>query len=1136
MPLVCYFCITEFVLEFLFRQEDQKFLGQDKMILSNTKMKEEIYLQFPSPLVNRRFSMPEELMRKYSIMREKTSDDSETIKTMDEITSTSSTFEETARRKLVKVQPAIDKSEALVDIKKVEAQGERKADACQQTMEESNLVLNQSKRVTQTDFYSKGEGIIRVREKLDTFTRTSDKATSTTLSAKEETDESGTTESVPSSSSPIQLPKHESLSDNLSSESDNVHCTCRELTSSKETSTDVFHSGKSTLSQTVSDKSFSTQDSTVSVKSVSTRGSTASDNSNTTTPEREKTSAKESTTSDYSPRSNMNRKNRRRERCLNEVHKKSCPKYHEAKHSRDNQYKRQGSAHFNPTGDEIDNRKSCGTITDFNMPKTQESITKTNNIINTLDIHLPDSVEKGEQESNLFTWAKLSQDELYMMQQLRHQKLLESRYSMSAMMPVTTPDSNDNDNRFFISSEGDETGNLEQSILIPRYSALPRTLSMLVNTSSADNSIMNSDSDNQSLADSLEDQPTNYVHKLYFDTKNESKPVRGAVHVVQETRQKDRTQKGRAFFVSFKDPFGEEKLPEGIEKIPQPPERIKNQILKRHLNLQKHTHIQQSKGEQKLSLQKKRTKSIKNENVEKVFSNKKTHKKEEKEDIYKKIGSKEQKKLVKRQEIDREKLKKREAEEKEHKKQIKSSENENEKKNEKSKKDFKEHKTRFVSKIPVLVSSRSTPSPERELEDIPKQSGSEEDFSKVMESTQILEIAQTSKGITLQKHQNFFSTPQKLIDNVRLEDKNYLSIPPLPSAVRMQSPFHPTLNRQALLSQTKRSPVSKYRQRFEVIPEEKSSSLSSAEEKTAIETLPKFTTTATSPLPTKNEKPSEVEVQSYKLTEIPEVFVAQIEDKQLRTLPFLKRNDEQKIILLSSQTENSNSSKGRDALIAMNCEDFKRLAKGWTNFYKLSENSENSDFEDKKGKENTKKNLKKHQKSLSNDGNSKVAKSDSNGNFLKDIANKRNGGPDEKSHHQAPQKEQQANSISEEMSKKKNSEIEDIDENIRLHSSNTILRTVKTISPSNSTKISTKKQISLPDLKAYPEKNIEPESQKSKSSIYPLPNVLPEISEDDTDTDSTDYMEPPSPRVPPLSLEGMFYKCPFPQSQNLITH
>ena len=186
------------------------------------------------------------------------------------------------------------------------------------------------------------------------------------------------------------------------------------------------------------------------------------------------------------------------------------------------------------------------------------------------------------EEHNQYIWTRLNQDELYMMQQLRNHNFFEKGFSIPIECNEDFCEVTD-----VITSICNEPDDSNESIMIPRYSALPRTLSMLVNTSSADNSMQNSDSDSQSLADSLEDQPTTHIHKFYFDTKNESKPVRGDVNVVQETRKEKKRvfPKGKAFFVSITSPYGEVEMLEGIKQIPQPPEKIKNQIFERHLSL-----------------------------------------------------------------------------------------------------------------------------------------------------------------------------------------------------------------------------------------------------------------------------------------------------------------------------------------------------------------------------------------------------------------------------------------------------------------------------------------------------------------------------------------------------------------------
>ncbi|XP_054271580.1 uro-adherence factor A-like isoform X2 [Macrosteles quadrilineatus] len=142
-----------------------------------------------------------------------------------------------------------------------------------------------------------------------------------------------------------------------------------------------------------------------------------------------------------------------------------------------------------------------------------------------------------------------------------------------------------------------------KELVIPRFSALPRTLSMIVNTSSMDCS---SDSD-LSLADSLEDSKSddkNRGLKLY--NKYDNRLVRGDVITLlpEESEAPKKTSKeSQAYFLSI---TGEE----GEIKVEQIPEELKKKLLKRGLEVKKHsdqlsTHAHKCKGKNCLKKSKK---------------------------------------------------------------------------------------------------------------------------------------------------------------------------------------------------------------------------------------------------------------------------------------------------------------------------------------------------------------------------------------------------------------------------------------------------------------------------------------------------------------------------------------------------
>ncbi|XP_046669875.1 uncharacterized protein LOC124360360 isoform X3 [Homalodisca vitripennis] len=113
-----------------------------------------------------------------------------------------------------------------------------------------------------------------------------------------------------------------------------------------------------------------------------------------------------------------------------------------------------------------------------------------------------------------------------------------------------------------------------KELVIPRFSALPRTLSMIVNTSSLDCS---SDSD-LSLADSLEDNKSDDKSKgLKLYNKYDNRLVRGDIIALlpEETGcSKKSSKEPQAYFLSL---TGEE----GKIEVKQIPEELKQKLLKR---------------------------------------------------------------------------------------------------------------------------------------------------------------------------------------------------------------------------------------------------------------------------------------------------------------------------------------------------------------------------------------------------------------------------------------------------------------------------------------------------------------------------------------------------------------------------
>ncbi|XP_075227140.1 uncharacterized protein LOC142327735 isoform X2 [Lycorma delicatula] len=132
--------------------------------------------------------------------------------------------------------------------------------------------------------------------------------------------------------------------------------------------------------------------------------------------------------------------------------------------------------------------------------------------------------------------------------------------------------------------EGPAIENHGKELIIPRYSAMPRTVSMVVNTSSADYS---SDSE-LSLADSLEDVTSSEAansNEQGWANKHDSRMVRGDVTSLlpeNKTLKREQTNEAYAYFVSLSGEMGEIKS----ETIP---ETLKQKLMKRDSEIRRHT-------------------------------------------------------------------------------------------------------------------------------------------------------------------------------------------------------------------------------------------------------------------------------------------------------------------------------------------------------------------------------------------------------------------------------------------------------------------------------------------------------------------------------------------------------------------
>ena len=167
------------------------------------------------------------------------------------------------------------------------------------------------------------------------------------------------------------------------------------------------------------------------------------------------------------------------------------------------------------------------------------------------------------EELDPYGWSRLTDEEHAVQLQLQRQRLwVNRRISAANALPISPMQGP-------ISSCAATGSTYRKSqdtqLVVPRYSALPRSMSMLVNTSSGEcSSNSNSDSECLSLADSLEERPSSRTDR-HKPSKHDSKPVRGDVVQLlpDERNHKHNTHrrinaatprgKGKAFFVSMEN-------------------------------------------------------------------------------------------------------------------------------------------------------------------------------------------------------------------------------------------------------------------------------------------------------------------------------------------------------------------------------------------------------------------------------------------------------------------------------------------------------------------------------------------------------------------------------------------------------
>lgn len=221
----------------------------------------------------------------------------------------------------------------------------------------------------------------------------------------------------------------------------------------------------------------------------------------------------------------------------------------------------------------------------------------------------------GSEASGHYGWSRLTDEERAVRLQLQRHRLWMNRKLSAANAlppsPIHGPISS------CVGTGSTYRKSYEVQLVVPRYSALPRSVSMLVNTSSGEcSSNSNSDSECISLVDSLEEKPSSST-STHKPMNHDSKPVRGDIVELlpEERNHKYDSQrrinpatprgKGKAFFVSMAtglDEAGTVKAEEDIDRqvVSQSmPDRLKKKLSQRH---------------QQLSIKKKKISRLKNMN------------------------------------------------------------------------------------------------------------------------------------------------------------------------------------------------------------------------------------------------------------------------------------------------------------------------------------------------------------------------------------------------------------------------------------------------------------------------------------------------------------------------------------------
>ncbi|XP_069695961.1 serine-rich adhesin for platelets-like isoform X2 [Periplaneta americana] len=259
----------------------------------------------------------------------------------------------------------------------------------------------------------------------------------------------------------------------------------------------------------------------------------------------------------------------------------------------------------------------CGTQTYPLAKSNSSSVVKTQPVSREVEIFDPKILNPTKSEDSApYSWSRLTDEERTVrVQHQRHRLWMNRRLSAANALP---PSPMHGPLSSITGTGSTYRKNYDVQLVVPRYSALPRSVSMLVNTSSGEcSSNSNSDSECLSLVDSLEDRPSSCTNK-HKPNKHDSKPVRGDIVrlLPEESISKYDLHrrinaatprgKGKAFFVSMAsgiDEAGKIEVEEDVDKqaVSQSmPDRLKKKLSQRH---------------QQMELKKNKKKRLKNKDI-----------------------------------------------------------------------------------------------------------------------------------------------------------------------------------------------------------------------------------------------------------------------------------------------------------------------------------------------------------------------------------------------------------------------------------------------------------------------------------------------------------------------------------------